>query len=372
MADGILAAGGSLGRAIKKTRMRSDEPLDLDNPIVDEQGRSVPTGENLTASWKDKLLGSFVNKGSSHDEEDFKLNDGDVSKEMIDGVPSITFSERVHNFITQRLARTVIVKLLGRKISYHAMSNKLQAIWKANKKLQVLDLKNDYFSVRFQDENEYITTISGGPWIIFGHYLMVRPWTRSFSTDQAFPNNLLVWVRLPGLLEGMYNTSLLKFIGGVIGPVARIDQNTDNKARRKFARITVFVDLDQPLVSKIVIDGRIQRVEYESLPVVCFDCGRYGHNREIYPYRSDKENEPFTVENPLPRNVPEIPKYVEEDRYGPWMLVERKQRRKNRPAPEKPIKDMKAGESKGSRFESLSEIRGDNLGGQIQDINGGI
>ncbi|XP_016669944.1 uncharacterized protein [Gossypium hirsutum] len=201
---------------------------------------------------------------------------------------------------------------------------------------------------------------------------MVRPWTRSFSTDQAYPNNLLVWVRLPGLLEGMYNTSLLKFIGGVIEPVARIDQNTDNKARGQFARITVFVDLDQPLVSKIVIDGRIQRVEHESLPVVCFDCRRYGHNREICPYRSDKENEPFTVENPLPRNVPEIPKYVEEDRYSPWMLVERKQKRRNRPAPEKPVKDMKAGESKGSRFESLSEIRGDNLGGQIQDINGGM
>ncbi|MBA0632235.1 hypothetical protein Godav_001023 [Gossypium davidsonii] len=103
--------------------------------------------------------------------------------------------------------------------------------------------------VRFQDDNEYLTAILGGLWTIFGHYLMVRPWTPGFSTDQAQPSNLMVWIRLPRLPKGMYTTSLLKFIGGTIGSVAKIDRNTDNKARGQFAHLMVFVDLGQPLVS---------------------------------------------------------------------------------------------------------------------------
>lgn len=43
----------------------------------------------------------------------------------------------------------------------------------------------------------------------------------------------------------------------------------------------MFVNLDQPLIFKDLVDGDIQRVEYESLPTVCFNCGRYGHVKEL-------------------------------------------------------------------------------------------
>ncbi|KAH1039583.1 hypothetical protein J1N35_041326 [Gossypium stocksii] len=69
------------------------------------------------------------------------------------------------------------------------------------------------------DDDEYLHVVSGGPWTIFGQYLIVRPWTPSFTTDQYFPTSLLVWIRLPGLSEGLYTGSLLKFIGRAIGPV---------------------------------------------------------------------------------------------------------------------------------------------------------
>ncbi|PPD82649.1 hypothetical protein GOBAR_DD20420 [Gossypium barbadense] len=182
---------------------------------------TVISDDTPIASWKDKLLGNLGSNVNSQKEEDFNLMEGDAAKEVVDGIPSIALSKRVHNFIAQRMARTVVI----------------------------LDLENDYFSVRFQDDNEYLTAILGGLWTIFGHYLMVRPWTPGFSTDQAQPSNLMVWIRLPGLPKGMYTTSLLKFIGGTIGPVAKIDRNTDNRARGQFAHLMVFVDLGQPLVS---------------------------------------------------------------------------------------------------------------------------
>lgn len=119
-------------------------------------------------------------------------------------------------------------------------------------------------------------------------------------------------------------------------------------------------------MSKILINGRIQRVEYESLPVVCFDCGRYRHSREIYSFRSDKEKVQYAEEE-----VSASPKCVEEGRYGPWMLLERKHRKGVRSIPKKSARDTMAGESKGSRFVLLCENLGDDVGDFAQDINVG-
>ncbi|KAH1121899.1 hypothetical protein J1N35_005059 [Gossypium stocksii] len=164
--------------------MRPDDPLDSNDPIVDDLGRTVPPGGTPLLHGKTSYL------------------DREISLFLL------------------KLRRISIYRMMmlcrGRLMGY-------------------LQLRSLTFLVRFQNEHEYIAIVSGGTWTIFGHYLMVRPWTRGFSTDPAHPNNLLVWVRLPGLSKGMYTKSLLKFIGGVIGPVAKIDQNTDTRSREQFA-----------------------------------------------------------------------------------------------------------------------------------------
>ncbi|KAI9073661.1 hypothetical protein K1719_044374 [Acacia pycnantha] len=44
--------------------------------------------------------------------------------------------------------------------------------------------------------------------------------------------------------------------------------------RGRYARIAVLVDLQKPLVPWIKVDGRTHGVEYEGLPLICFECGR--------------------------------------------------------------------------------------------------
>ncbi|MBA0697525.1 hypothetical protein Goari_021063 [Gossypium aridum] len=68
------------------------------------------------------------------------------------------------------------------------------------------------------------------------------------------------------LLEGyMYKRKILVEIGGLVGKVTKLDMNTDNNVRGRFARMDVYVTLDRPLVSQVLINGKIQRVEYEFL-----------------------------------------------------------------------------------------------------------
>ncbi|MBA0574261.1 hypothetical protein Golob_001488, partial [Gossypium lobatum] len=83
------------------------------------------------------------------------LKDGDVKVETVDRIPSITFLKSVHKHIEKRMTRTMIIKLMGRRIAFN--------------------------------EEDYSAALIGGPWIIFGQYLTMRPWSPLFSTTQDTP-----------------------------------------------------------------------------------------------------------------------------------------------------------------------------------------
>ncbi|KAK5824877.1 hypothetical protein PVK06_019663 [Gossypium arboreum] len=69
----------------------------------------------------------------------------------------------------------------------------------------------------------------------------------------------------------------------MIGKVAKLDFNTDSRMRGRYARMEVNVNLGKPLTSMFLINSYLQRIEYENLPLVCFSCGWYGHNKESCP-----------------------------------------------------------------------------------------
>ncbi|CAI9088318.1 OLC1v1022621C1 [Oldenlandia corymbosa var. corymbosa] len=45
----------------------------------------------------------------------------------------------------------------------------------------------------------------------------------------------------------------------------------------KFTRLAVLLDLSKPLCVQFTIHVKVQRVEYECLPEICFQYGKYGH-----------------------------------------------------------------------------------------------
>ncbi|PPE00924.1 hypothetical protein GOBAR_DD02049 [Gossypium barbadense] len=99
--------------------------------------------------------------------------------------------------------------------------------------------------------------------------------------DENVVTEMVVWICLPRLLEGVYSKSLLWAISSMIGPVFRIDARTDTTVRGRFARLVVSVNLKKPLISKIRVNYRIQRVKHECLPNVFFSCELYGHSSTL-------------------------------------------------------------------------------------------
>ncbi|KAH1096693.1 hypothetical protein J1N35_013614 [Gossypium stocksii] len=141
----------------------------------------------------------------------------------------------------------------------------------------------------------YNRVLSQGPWIVYGQYLTVQPWTKHFSPTKPYPSMVLAWIRLPNLPGHLYKKKIIEAIRSLIRKVVKLDVQTDNQTRGRFAHLAVYINLDQPLIPQVFVDGTLQRVEYEALPTVCFTCE--SRSKEIEPT------------------------------YGPWMLVEKRQSR---------------------------------------------
>lgn len=113
----------------------------------------------------------------------------------------------------------------------------------------------------------------------------------------------------------------------MIGELLKIDYNTDEEQRCKFARMAVVLNLEKPLVPRVWLNGKSKKVEYEGVPRVCSHCGVYGHVKEVCPkYDPEVENIPKTGEVYNADNQAE--KKTEESPFGPWMLVTRRNTRR--------------------------------------------
>ncbi|XP_039056568.1 uncharacterized protein LOC120199593 [Hibiscus syriacus] len=188
-------------------------------------------------------------------------------------IPSICFSDRVHDQIDRNTRNAIIVCLLGRTIGCKTMVTRVHALWKPAGEMQLIDLDNNYFLVRFTDERDFTNVLTKGPWMIYGSYLTIQPWSQSFKMSEKHPSHVVVWIRLPGLPYRYYTKALFCYIASFIGRVIKIDYNTDGGERGKFARLDVLVDLNKPFLSCIRVDGSIKKLEYEGLQQVCFACG---------------------------------------------------------------------------------------------------
>ncbi|KAK5842293.1 hypothetical protein PVK06_004631 [Gossypium arboreum] len=114
--------------------------------------------------------------------------------------------------------------------------------------------RRSFKDILFQSKANYVRALTEGPWIVYGNYLTVQPWSEYFSTSQPFSSDVIAWIRLPSIPKFMYRKNIIETIEELVGRVIKLDSNTYS---------------------------RVQQWENESHPNVCFSCGHYNHKREI-------------------------------------------------------------------------------------------
>ncbi|KAH1038268.1 hypothetical protein J1N35_040011 [Gossypium stocksii] len=147
----------------KKVRFRDEEEETNDGMRVD-----LPSVQ--PSSWRDMLVGLVTEDTfrGSKEKEVIDILEGDNQKTFVNGVPSITFSDGIHQILIQGMDNTVILKLVGHNISFSVLQNKIYNMWRPSTPLHIMDIKNGYFLVKFQDKRDSEKALSERPWTIFG------------------------------------------------------------------------------------------------------------------------------------------------------------------------------------------------------------
>lgn len=224
-----------------------------------------------------------------------------------------------------------MVKLLGRYIGYTALCNWLGSLWNAALGVSVIDLENDYLFVRFQSERDAEFALTQGPWTIMGHYLIVQLWTPRFDNSMEEIESVIAWIHLLGMALHYYHKKILRMLGQIIGSIIKVDYNNESATRGKFARLTVEVALTKPLISQFFLDGKVQKVEYEGLPTICFGCGKYGHTHEACPNHAAGsvsgvkrvDINQVNIDLPVPEGSGEAAQHI--PKFGPRILFPEKE-----------------------------------------------
>ncbi|CAN1179210.1 hypothetical protein LINPERHAP2_LOCUS34079 [Linum perenne] len=258
--------------------------------------------------------------------------------------PKISFSREEIQGFYKPWSKALVVKVLERSFSYPVIKRRLESLWARTGHIQVTDMSNAFYLVRFSDAEDYQKAAFGGPWKIFDYYITVARWSPEFN-EEAPIQKILTWVRLPKLPIHYFNLIAVERIGNHIGRTVRLDLATSEGARARYARLCVEVDLTKPLLGKYMVDGRVFLIEYESLDNICFSCGMYGHKLGECPLNAP------SVQVPSPESVaePSAMPTADEDS-GSWMVVARRSR-KSRPAP---ASSSKPAAKNGSRFSALA------------------
>ncbi|KAL4297420.1 hypothetical protein GQ457_12G008290 [Hibiscus cannabinus] len=324
-ADGVTVINDGLKDA---DRADSGDALKAGDSQLQFENPSLGKATYASVVDKDSSNSNMAKSGSKFVEEEIEVLAEDVIIDKSEPIPSIRFSNRVHERIDRNMRNAIIVRLLGQSIGYATLLNKMRAMWNPAGDIQLIDIENNYFIVRFSHAGDYTKVLTDGPWTIFGYYLTVQPWSRSFTPSEKHPSQVIVWIRLTGLAYRYYTKALFRHIAQLIGQVVKIDYNTQGGGRGKFARLAVLVDLNKPLLARIRIDGNIQRIEYEGLHHICYNCGTYGHSKEQCDgLRSQMAATGDCNSTGLRTSHSEGQDTKEVESFGPWMVAETRRRR---------------------------------------------
>src|SRR4051812_31521865 len=137
--------GNNIPASLKKTTAEIDQHERSTKKVKEGLGHLVEKG----ISFRDIMAGESGNAmedGTDVDQEGLGINEEDfgdirVEEELIGGYecPNFIFSEKEEQRIQRPWKRGVIVKLLGKKIGYKALENRLNQMWVRKGIISIID-----------------------------------------------------------------------------------------------------------------------------------------------------------------------------------------------------------------------------------------
>lgn len=287
-----------------------------------------PVGTEMSHEWGSKTFSKALRDQDPTEEAPTHFYMGEDTEESFEGVDAlflttneaadgklespkqVEISKDKYLSLFNPWRGALILKLLGKSVSFRVLEQRTSELWKLKWGYELIDLEGGFFLARFFTRDNYLKALEGGPWIIMGHYLTVTKWRPNFRPSMKKVSTTAIWICFPELPIELFDEEILHSMGDTIGKTVKVDATTVDASRGRYVRVCVKVDLNAPLVPMVLVLGSPQRVEYEGLHLICFECGRYGH----------KQDECSSVQpQPPPTTAPTLAPGLETN-FGPWML----------------------------------------------------
>ncbi|XP_021748571.1 uncharacterized protein LOC110714372 [Chenopodium quinoa] len=259
------------------------------NPLVPPQLNQKIIQPGGSMSFRDIMQRDKQAEVYSHEiniideEEDEEISDDEEIPDEIQNderCPVIQLSKEEKRRLRKPWKDSLIIKMFSEKLGYMSLMRRLKIKWNIRGELSLTDFGCNYYIARFTNQADYSYVLTQGPWLLNDNYLTIRKWIPNFVPDETPIMMLTAWVRIPNLLVEYFDINFLSKIGSKIRKVLRVGKTTAQAERGQFTRLSVEIDLTKPLLSKFWLKGRIWRVQYEGIKMVCFRCGKLGHSED--------------------------------------------------------------------------------------------
>ena len=156
-------------------RERSSEESDMlerstkkfkDNHCEGEyQSGNFDSNANAVRSYKDKLVGdipgayeqAFGFEAFMEDEVDSDCEESSLCEGMV----AISLSKEEKVRIRELWGNAIIVKTFGRKVGFLFLSTKLRTMWMPSGRMDIIDLGNDFFLIKFELQTNLEVVLKG-------------------------------------------------------------------------------------------------------------------------------------------------------------------------------------------------------------------
>ncbi|XVF19766.1 hypothetical protein REPUB_Repub11eG0139100 [Reevesia pubescens] len=91
---------------------------------------------------------------------------------------------------------------------------------------ELINLGYGFYVVKFENMEDRIKVMTGGPWKIMDHYLTVQRWQPYFRPSCGKIGSTAVWIHSPELPLEYFHGEVLMNIGKLVGKPLKLDSNT--------------------------------------------------------------------------------------------------------------------------------------------------
>ena len=177
----------------------------------------------------------------------------------------------------------VVCFVIGANPPLHVIDGFVRHIWKDLDIDTVGMVDKGVFMVRMKSAKSRDKAYESNGVLFDNKPFVIKPWKPEMSIEKSCLSSMPVWIQLPKLKIEYRSECSLKKIAGLVGNVIKLDSATQQKARLRFARILVDMNINDEFPEEIhftnVHDKLVtQQVVYEWKSILCTKCHKMGHN----------------------------------------------------------------------------------------------